>query len=398
MIEWITPNLGEFRKVLLKFYPSNQKLQRFACDNFDCSLEDLPETKGTPRSDWADALLEQAAARGWVDELYVKFCSDHPSDPRVHQLRHALNDPVLEQAIGEPHSSNAIVRSEVENALAEDPFSAHLVIAIFWQERQKQKIRIHPKLCYRNSEQNGITQESLIKDDCSISLKDFPALFKKLVDFTISRLSRLFSDPRHPWKLAIELFVPVDLISQPLSTWCGRSEEALISRSIVIGCSDRFDPDRQAEAHDLYNQLKFGWQRFQDKAPDQIGATLKNLFWLTSDTVNQEVLEEYSGFKCYGDWLKPDEQFLDNWKDLVRSGIPLALWMCEGQPQRPDIERVFDALTNGTRLKLLEQISLVRKRQRKTCNYCVGVFYENPSYLPDLPLPKEEQFFAWPGT
>lgn len=144
--------------------------------------------------------------------------------------------------------------------------------------------------------------------------------------------------------------------------------------------------------------MKRGWQRFQEKVPDQVGSVLQNLGWLNSDIAYRENFEIYSGFRCYGEWLKPEEQFTENWQKLIQSGIPLALWMCEGQPQREAIEATFDRLIDSTRFEFLDRIPLVREEQQRTCNYCVGVFYEDPNYVPEVPRPKEEQFFSWPGT
>lgn len=396
MIRWTGPNQGKLRKALLEIYPTVERLRRFVRDNFEHSLAAIG---GNSPEDWAETLLENAAGEGeWINEIYNKLCELNQKNLAIIQLRIELQDPSLNVPIGAANSNNALVRVNVDQRLLEDPRSTHLVIAVFWQERNKQKIRIRPKLCYRDLESNDILQESLVNDDGSILLKSFPVIFKQLVDFTIRKLARLFPDPIHPWKLTIELFVPVDLLSQPLSTWCGQNGELLRIRSIVIGCSDRFDPDRSEEAFDLHNQLKHGWQRFQRDAPDRLGSTLRDLSWLSSDAASRESLEIYSGFWCYGGWLTPDEQSLENWQKLVRSGIPVALWMCDGSPPRQDIISVFNDLIDGNRFEFLDRIPISRNGLHLTCNHCVGVFYEDPNYVPDIPLPKEEQFFSWPGA
>jgi hypothetical protein len=286
---------------------------------------------------------------------------------------------------------------EENDELSEDVRSAHLVIAVFWQQPSEQKLRVQPKLCYRNTETREILQESLVKDNCSILLKDFPSFLRKLLDFTTSKLSRLFPDPIYPWKLTIELFVPVELLCSPLSKWCGQDDDLLRSRSIVIGCSDRFDPDQPGRAADLHNQLKRGWQRFQEKVPDRAGSTLRNLSWLNSDIAHRENFAAYSGFQCYGDWLKPDHQYLENWRRLINAGIPLALWICEGPSQRETIEAAFNRLVDCTRFEFLDRIPLIRDEQQRTCDHWVGVFYEDPNYVPEVPR-VEEAFFSWPGT
>ena len=404
-MNWTGPNQGKLRKALLDVHQDLRRLKRFVTDNFVHPLADIG---GSSLEDWAEALIEKAVAEDWIDDLYEKFCTFNSKHLRIVQLKKDLQDTAafIEEnvkepsgrIIGEPNSGNIVARSEADSESGEDPRSTHLVIAVFWQEPSKQKCRVQPKLCYRDMKTRELLQESLLKDDCSIVLKDFPVFLKKLVDFTIEKLSNLFLDPIHPWKLTIELFVPMDLLCSPLAKWCGQDGELLRSRSIVMGCSDRFDPNQTAESANLHNQLKGGWQRFQDRVPDQNSSKLQNLGWLKSDLAHQEDFEAYSGFQCYGDWLKPDSQYLKNWQELVKSGIPLALWMCEGQPQRETIEATFNRLTDCTRFEFLDQIRKIRTEQRKICNYCVGVFYEDPNYVPEIPRTAEKQFFSWPGA
>lgn len=85
MIKWTGPNRGKLREALLNFYRSNQALLRFVSDRFEYSLDDLPDTVGTNRSDWAAELLDKAAAEGWIEELYQIVCSTHESNIRIVQ-------------------------------------------------------------------------------------------------------------------------------------------------------------------------------------------------------------------------------------------------------------------------------------------------------------------------
>lgn len=393
-MEWSNPNKGKLRKVLLVVYPTIRELKRFVGDHFDIEFTDIGES--SPEN-WAYDILEKAAAEGWIDQFYQTFCSNHPIDSRIAQLRADLGDPLLERTIGSSASGCAIVSVEEEEGLVEDPGAAHLVIAMFWEGVAKQKLRIHAKLCYRDPASQKVEPIALVKDDCPpILLKEFPDVLRELVDFTVNKLTNLFLEQSYPWKLTIDLFVPVDLLGQPLSTWCGQHQD-LIGKSMVIGCSDRFNQSVQ-RAPELYNQLRRGWQRFQKQVPDQKGVPLKNLEWLNSDVAHQESFEKYSGFQCYGDWLKPDEQSLRNWLELVQSGIPLALWMCEGKTQRSELVALFEQLIDRTRFGFIDHIPILRTEQRKTSGHCVGVFYEDPAYVPDMPLPKEEQYFSWPGA
>jgi hypothetical protein len=396
MIQWTGPNQGKLRKALLEIYLSVETLRRFVRDNFERPVTSIG---GSTPEDWAESLLDIASGEGgWINEIYKIFCSLNSGDPRILQLRKDLKDPSLSVVIGEDGLANSVVRKNIDTPLVEDPNSTHLVIAVFWQERDKQKIRISPKLHYRDPGNGDILQESLLKDNCSRMLDQFPDLLKELTDFTINnKLSRLFPDPFRPWKLTIELFVPVELLSQPLTSWCGQYRDLFRDRTIVVGCSDRFDLTR-LDAINLYNQLGLGWERFQDKVPDCHNSNLQNLSWLGCTAASQTPFAQYAGFQCYGNWLKPDEQSLDNWQELVRSGIPLALWMCEGSPDHQAIADEFDYLIDGTRFAFLDKIRIVRDRLHRTCNHNVGIFYEDPHYLPDIPPPKEEQFLEWPGS
>lgn len=352
-------------------------------------------------------LPSNAAAAGNRTAELLRW-AEGPTGPGLALLQTLLNGMISGQPLASspstagqitgPYPTGAAVPVEAPSTLAEAPNSAHLVIAVFWQERSSGKFRVHPKLFYRPTATQLPLQESLIQDNCTVTLKAFPAFLKQLVPFTIGKLAQRVADSTAPWTLTIELFVPVDLLGCPLSIWCGTDGELIRSRAIVLGCSDRFDPDRPQAAADLHNQLKLGWQRLLNHAPDHTGAKLHDLVWLQSDEASQKNFEAYSGFQCYGDWLKPDEQAIAHWQELVRSGIPLALWMCEGTPPRPEIQQVFAQLTDTTRFEFLQRIQRIRDQQRKTCQHYVGVLYEDPTYVPDSPLLQDVGFFAWPGT
>ncbi|WP_316428082.1 VMAP-C domain-containing protein [Leptolyngbya boryana] len=391
MLQLSNDDRRTLREALISGFRSYEALERFVADNFkDFRLNEISDSRST--LDAADRLIEACEERGDELALVLALRKERPRNAAVQNLLRFWQGRVP----GDP----LLVQREPNDELAfdsEDPCSAHLVIAVFRQQPSEQKFRVQPKLCYRNAETSEIVQESLMKDSCSILLKEFPNFFKKLVGFTIRKISDCFTDPLHPWQLTIELFIPLELLCSPLTIWCGQDSELLLSRPIVVGCSDRFDPDQLEQSADLHNQLKRGWRRFQEKAPDQAGSTLQNLSWLNSDIAHQENFEGYSGFQCYGAWLTPDKESLKNWQTLVKSGIPLALWMCEGQPQRETISATFDRLIDCTRFEFLERIPRIRDEQRRTCNHCVGILYEDPNYIPDVPR-VEEQFFSWPGA
>jgi hypothetical protein len=395
-IDWSKANKQRqaLRQALEKVYPSANDLRRFASEELN---ENLATVAGEGKlEDLAFNLIEWALKEGRLDKLYQAFCRDNQGNLWIAKLKEDLQDPEQKKIIGEKSSKNWVIRDSFDDELVEDLRSTHLVIAIFWQQNSKQKLRVCPKFCYRSANNREILCKNLVEDGCSVVLKDFPEFLKKLVDCTMKQ--KYFTELNELWELTIELFVPVDLLCQPLVTWCGQSDPLLNNRPIVVGCSDRFDPDRPTEAMDLRNQLGRGWERFRQQVPDTIGHRLTNLDWLNSTNAHGEPFERYSGFQCYGEWLKPDEKSLENWQELVRSGIPLALWMNEGNPECNEIEVFFNHLIDSTRFEFLERIRSLRNQHRRTCNYCVGVFYEDLNYLPEIPLLPEEQLFVWSGA
>ena len=157
-IEWTGPNQGKLRKALLNVYPTIQELRLFVRDNFNYPLKNLPDAEGCNKETWAEKLIEEAITKDWIDELYKNFCTVNQNNKWVIQLIKELNEGRL---IESPHLSNSIVRRKVEEELVEDLSSTHLVIAVFWQEPSKQKIRINAKFCYRDSKTHEILQKTL---------------------------------------------------------------------------------------------------------------------------------------------------------------------------------------------------------------------------------------------
>ncbi len=395
-----------FRQVLESAYPKISALERFVDEEFDENPAIVAQ--GVDLSDRIYNLIVWAQSKGKINELYDAFKQEHPNHPWMTEMEGAsdlstlileqLSDQsVVEAAIGEASSDRLVVRVTPDEPLVEDRYSTHLVIAVFWRERNEKLLRVMPKLCYRDLTSDDILQEPLIQEDCPISLKKFPEFLKSLLDFTDQKLAIRFKDSIEPWTLTIELFIPVDLLCQPLSTWCGPDRGLICNRSIVVGCSDRFDRDRLGEAANLHNELKAGWKRFKQQAPDTHGSNLRNLSWLSSDIAHQETFGDYSAFRCYGHWLKADEKLLKNWIDLVKSGIPLALWMGEETLSQPEIVVILGDLIDGTRFGFLERIRRTRDQLQKICDHDVGIFYEDPLYVPDVPLPPDVQFFGFPG-
>jgi len=270
---------------------------------------------------------------------------------------------------------------------------AHLILSLFWQERSKQTVRVQPELFYHDPKTDAIECLPLSdRDIYPVKIPDFPDVLQPLVTFAEKRLRTISCDSLKPWQLTINLLVPIELLCYPLKQWCGESSQLTCQYPIVVRCSDRFDMDND-RAHYFYNQLLAGWQRFS-----RFAQHIRQLNWLKPDGCWQGDLEGFGGLQCFGDWLKPDD--LDRWGKLVESGIPLALWMYETGSDRELIAQTFDWLTDCSCSEFLRR---TRQERREPCRlsvsspgYHLGVFYENPNYVPTV-LQEEEQFFSWAG-
>lgn len=390
----------------------------FVSDELNRSLNDISTESGLKER--AFDLVEEAASGGWLDDLYHALCQQNSKNPHLIQLQEELQDTssaltiagVVNQeedldrlVIGQEGSGTAVVREVTQTELIEPENSAHLVIAVFWKgEKKLKQFRVSPKLCYRSPQTSQIVHKPLIKaediDAKPLSQNRFPEFLQNLHTFALSKLRGEVAD--RPWKLAIELFLPLDVLCLPLSAWCGADGVFLEQHSVVVGCSDRFDAHRPDDALKLYNQLELKWESFFRKVPDVAGASLTALDWLDSTHAVTRSMASYTGFRCFGKWLVPGEwDKLDatsqqKWKDLVQFGVPLALWICQGSLTSVKRRQVFDALIQGTRFELLDRIPAERGVLQRS-GHCVGVLYEDLNYTPERPKLPEQQFFSWPG-
>lgn len=418
-IDWTGKNKQYLRQALLAIYSSPVRLARFVSDELNQNLNEISTESSL--EDRAFELVEEAQSGGWIDNLYCCLCNQNSNHSRIIQLREELQDssalaisgalrnPDLANRIIESHeggSSDAVVREAPVAELVEPANSAHVVLAAFWEGKKSlNTLQVSPKLCYRKQDNpSEIYQEPLATreglDKYTVPIDKFPDFLKGLHTFALSKL-KSYSDC--PWNLSIKLFLPVDLLCLPLTTWCGKDGGFVSRHTVVIGCSDRFNPDCPEEAIKLRNQLELQWERFLSKVPDQVGATLRQLDWLNSEDVGKKGWTAHAGFRCFGDWLTPgdweklDEDAQKKWQDLINYGLPLALWMCEGQPTRAQRRTIFNRLIRGTRFDLLDYIPIERDIQRNS-GECVGVLYEDLNYMPEPPPVPEQQFFGWPGS
>jgi hypothetical protein len=420
----LTPNQRKLlREALVSSYRKPETLRLFVSDNFEGDR--LTNISFQTLAVAADDLITKFQELGDVRDLVEALIRERPRNPKVQSLKEQILPSlqvraelrVLETQVppervieGQGTCPNSIVvREAIEAEELIEPLNyAHLVVAVFWEgERKLRKFRVCPKLCYRDKITQKVVHRPLATkegtDQYSVFQNKIPEFLKKLHAFGIMELRRLFPDVAQSWRLSIELFLPVDLLCLPLAAWCGQDGDFFSKHPIVVGCSDRFDPTRPDQAIELHNQLQLGWERFRKKVPDRVGSTLRNLDWLDSNQAQHKSLAAYAGFRCYGNWLVPGEwEKLDpvsqkRWQDLVGFGIPLALWICEGNPPTSARKRVFNRLASGTRFELLEEIPIMRDAQWKMSEQCVGVFYEDLNYMPELPNLREQSYFSWPG-
>ena len=343
-----------------------------------------PKTKFSLKKDIEDCDKELMRLRTILEECTCDPFLDIPSKVNSQKL-----------------ISKKIQESEITaNKRLKGKIAAHLIIAVFLQSLSQNLVYIQPELYYQDPNSGDFCKKPVNQiggldsnDEKSFVINEFPSRLQSLVYTAFNQLEELKLASDQFWGLTINLFVPLELLSLPLIGWCGRASKLLQNYPIIFGCSDRYNSvlERSAE---LRNQLKRAWwERFQKNLPDESSRPLRELKWLISDESSQDSFEDCSGLQCFGNWLKPGEQHFGYWAKLIESGIPIALWMCEGRPIRSEISEIYKELTNCTRFAFLEQVCTVRRKQHKNCDYHLGVLYEDPKYAPT-----ETKLFSWPGT
>ncbi|MCT7965366.1 hypothetical protein NG799_03335 [Laspinema sp. D1] len=272
--------------------------------------------------------------------------------------------------------------------------SAHLTIAVFPDLQRKQSIRILPELYYDDPKEAEIALIPLVEDTCSEAIAKFPEVLHGLVKYVTTNKLRALHKGINPVELTIYLFLPVEFLGYSLKYWCSESSKLATSYPVVVGCSDRFNPDRD-DSWRLHNQLKKGWERLSKSA-----TALRQVKWIQPDESFNGDLERYAGLQCFGHWLKSGEKYLDRWEKLVESGIPLALWMCEVEADREAIAQTFNSLTDCNVSEFLQRVRQERRQPSisvANSGYHLGVFYEDPNYVPTVPPQDEDEpFFSWP--
>lgn len=91
-IHWTNPNQGKLRRALIAVYPDVPSLRQFVKDDIDeLRVSSLPG-ENSRLDDWAEALVTQAMAKDWIDELYQVLCDQNPDHSQVQQLKQELED------------------------------------------------------------------------------------------------------------------------------------------------------------------------------------------------------------------------------------------------------------------------------------------------------------------
>ena len=277
---------------------------------------------------------------------------------------------------------------------AEEPGACHLLIVVFWRKRTERKISLKSELHYRDpvtdkTEKYPIDDWERLGDRprklSDLDLSDLPGCIEAMRVAAIGKAKQLFPNQKIPWQIVIELFLPSEVIGKPISDWCDLDGATIACCPLIVRCSDRYNPQLGTRADNLRNQLYRGWQLLQEHVPDGSGKKLKQLKWARPQQQCRESLYECSGLRCVGVWLNRSrkEEYSKRWRELVLSGIPLALWICEGQGPAMDIAATLNRLVDCTRFEFFRKIQALRTSPQCR-DYCVGIFYENPEYEPTV--------------
>lgn len=386
MMDWT----GEYRKALrdalTSGFRSYSALKDLVYNHLHLNLDEIASPEAGTRTA-TDNLIVHCEERGEVSNLVVAICTVRPKNPEVKILVEKCKcDPLLYSLL--PISTEKTIgESNLTSTFSEDNPTGHLVTAVFKEGTSKEeKLRIYAKFCYYKN-----LPKILEADNIYIKKDEISKYLEERINDAKEILIQI-SNGKH-FELVIELFLPIDLLSSPLHKWYGQENKYLKLYPIVIGCSDRFISDEVSHySSDLLNNLKGGWKNFQAIIPDKKRLNISELQWLKSDNADGECLADFTGFCCTGNWLKTGEEYKEKWEELVWSGIPLALWRCNTHLARENLT-VFEHLIAHNRFDFLRRIPRIRERQQKMKEDYVGVFYEDPDYLPDIP--KQLNF---PGT
>ncbi|MEM8640964.1 MAG: effector-associated domain EAD1-containing protein [Cyanobacteria bacterium P01_G01_bin.54] len=410
MVQWNSRNQGKLRNALLNVYTKNE-IRILVRDTFEDGDDFLRRIAGDSDTEWVSDLLEKAAKDGRrVVDLYVEFCRRYPRHTVLEKLQADLGDRLLDtQKHANLSTKRTIPAGEVGVAkpskaplgfAGEAPRTAHLVIGVFHQGTDDKTVMVHPQICYWDAEQQSVRRLAPqafppldIQNDSEVLLREFPTFLDGLMGIVedeefLDQFLPAAEDDHDDWTIIIHLFLPIEFLHFPLSKWC--LQDLLEDYTVVLGCSDRFTKSsgnrQKKNPSRLRNKLKKGWRKLQEtSATPEKGHNLQNAAWLTSAAeCSTLVFENYSGFQCYGEFLKSGVAYIQNWQRIIEAGMPIALWMCSAQSPCPQAGAIFQQLINGTCVELMEKILNTRRQQFLNQEACVGLFYETPDYTPEI--------------
>jgi hypothetical protein len=292
---------------------------------------------------------------------------------------------------------------------------AHLLFSVFnSQHNPGERVRVNAELHFFDQTTGQIQLDpiDLPSSDRTIDptdteqiydIAELPNCLSQAVKRSLRHLSELadlqrFSGLCQP---VIELFLPTELLWQPLKTWCCEFPKLPERYAIVVRSSDRFQGSRPEDAIHYQTQLASAWKHFfgteRNSFPQiQSSPTLSDLAWLPSseDCHTKFKSKKYAGIQCFGHWLTPDS---DRWVQLIEAGTPFAFWLydCDIDCEITSDERraIFQRLIAGDRFTLLETIQDERCESvipsLRSTSYHLGVFYEDINYSPSQRPPLE---------
>ena len=379
---WDGQEIRLLREALLAVYRQPSALKTFVREELDQNLAAIASNSNL--SSIVSELLDHFESEGRLNFLAAAFelenrTNRNPTFLRWREgwLKKKPIAPTVE--VGSPQRAPLTKDGQVE---------AHLLLLVFQAGAGDQvNIRLE-RICY-DLDSKTVDKGSGVQaeEDFACQLAEFPQRLDGWVQKTTDYLRDRYGQN---WRLVIDLFLPLDLLAQPLRHWCGAIKGMTQSHPIVYRCSDRWN--RRVRYHaEFYQRLRLGRERFVRDMPLDSGKTLKDLSWHYPGRSDSVKLFDASGVRCCGEWLSSDSHALDNWDDLVSEGIPLALWMCEAGADAALNQKTFDWLIEGDHSLFLERVRQERKSPQYYCEidredrgYHLGVFDEgsDPVYDP----------------
>lgn len=305
-------------------------------------------------------------------------------------------------------------RSPKPQACIDPP--AYLLFSVFnSQNYPGERVRVNAELQFYDQETDRIQAEAIdlppgeqsndtIDTEQTYAIAELADCLDRACNDGVQKLAELKQrQPFKPFKreLVVALFLPIELLSRPLQTWCCQFPDLPKRYPVVVRSSDRFQGTPR-DAIYYQERLEAAWQQFfpgEQARVSQISESpkLSDLPWLASNEscCTDFEFEEYAGLQCLGHWLTPDSE---GWGQLIEAGMPFAFWLYDcnivGKISPEKRQAIFQRLTAGDRFDLLKAIRSERRSSQSselktTGGYHLGVFYEDINYSPSQRPPLE---------